>query len=204
MEAVPAANAVAGYSGGGRQVRGLAVPVEGTRVAAGAGMTRAIAILLVVVAAACHPTSILKGRVNALGARLGGVAKVVAVVKPVNVDLKAIAVNTARARVGVVADVIADQQPIAYNQTVDVGSSTAAPAPTTQAPAPIPVTVHRTVAPPAVFVMHGTSRSGRNSCKTYTSMQQCTSECTSSLRASSMSRDPEAPQSCNCLEAAGC
>lgn len=162
-------------------------------------MPRLLAIVILVAATACHPTSMLKGRVQSIGARFGGVAKIVTPKLGVNldnVDVQAVTAIVVQAH----ADNASAGQPIAYTKTVDSGSYTA-PAPSSPAPT---VTVHRTVAPPAVFVMHGQTRGGHNSCKTYTSMEQCTSECTNSLKAGSMTRDPNAAASCSCLELAGC
>ncbi len=139
-------------------------------------------------------------------------AKVVAVVKPATptVDVKAAAVGTIQAAAAArVSSVVAGvpTQRLSVHKTVraDGGADAReAPAPVvTDAPAPA-VIVSRTTAPRAVFVLRGQKHGGGSVCQEYATQDACTSECTSMLRGSSMTKPgPEAVVQCSCTELDG-
>jgi len=187
------------------QGRTIAGAREGIALALDERMARTLLLTILVVASACHRPS-LTGGVKSLGASVGRVGgSLAAVVKPVTTAVKPVTAqvdpDVAAALVAAAAeDQARRQEPI----TVEHRSSHHQQAP---APAPAPnvtVTEHRTVAPPPVFLLHGTTRNGRHTCTQYTSQDECVSSCTSTLKQAAWSKDPDAMQSCNCIEGKGC
>lgn len=164
-----------------------------------------VVVSLLAAVAACHPPS-LRSRAKSLGAGVVSLgAKTVAIVKPlaptvqVDANVQAVATDMLRAKV---EQRVAAQEPIVL--TKSVRSSNANRAPEQQAPADVPVTIHRTQAPPSVFVLHGTTFGGRAVCEQFTAMDACTASCTDRLRINAMNpkaaADPNGTQSCSCVE----
>lgn len=155
-----------------------------------------VVVSLLAASAACHPPS-LASRARSLG------EKTIALVKPlaprvhINADVQALAVSTIRAKA---EQRIAAQEPIVIDQSIRSTSADRGQ----QAPADVPVTYHRTQAPPSVFVMHGTTFGGRAVCEQFTAMDACTASCTDRLKQSAWnpkaSEDPNGTKSCSCLE----
>jgi hypothetical protein len=139
-------------------------------------------------------------------------AKAVAIVKPaapkvaIDADVQALATDTLRAKA---EQRIAAQEPIVIDPSVrssraDRASRHKPPQATAGAPADVPVTIHRTEAPPAVFVLRGTTFGGRAVCEQFSTMADCTSSCTDRLRLHAMTPRASVPasgmQSCSCLQ----
>lgn len=162
-----------------------------------------IVVSLLAAAAACHPMS-LRSRAKSLAAGIADLgAKTVAIVKPVapkihvDADVQAAVTNAVRANA---QQRIAAQEPIVISKSVRRDDRPSVQ----QAPADVPVTIHRTQAPPTVFVMHGTTFGGRAVCEQFTAMDTCTSSCTNALKVNAWnpkaSTDPNGMKSCSCVE----
>ena len=170
---------------------------------------RAIVVVSLLVAlTACQPPS-LRSRAKALGSGMANLgAKTVAIVKPlaptvqIEADVQALVADTVRAKT---EQRIAAQEPIVIDKSIRPSRSEGRrPEPQQQAPADVPVTIHRTQVPPSVFVLRGTTFGGRAVCEQFAAMAECTASCTDRLKLHAMTPRASVPsggmQSCSCLQ----
>ncbi|HEU0034233.1 MAG TPA: hypothetical protein VFQ53_26595 [Kofleriaceae bacterium] len=165
-------------------------------------MRRAVLFAFLFAITACHRPSLTRS-FGRLGGRVAVVVKPIAPRLHVQVDGRAVASTAMRQTGHGQIAAIVDGQPVQIQRHHTVAPVDEAP-PVTEQPAPTTIVTHRTTAPKPVPVLHLQTRSGKHTCTAYESMEQCTAECTNTLRMSAMSTDPNAPQSCNCIETAGC
>lgn len=123
-------------------------------------------------------------------------SKIVAVVRPVAPDAKVLASVAAQ-------QALANQQPITIHRSITKRDEPA-PAPTASSPEPTVTVHHVDAAKPTQFVLHGTTHGGKAFCRSYPTMDECTTSCTQMLRVT-MLRKPEDGDtaSCSCLEQDG-
>jgi len=168
-------------------------------------LAAALAVLVVLVLAACHrprPVSI-RDRARSLLAAMKPIA--------VKVDIRAVLKGATHAATDRAIDHAADRAARDANRPRPAPRPEPQPQPDQrpdqpdQRQDPPPVTIDRVDASkPTVFAMRWQTRGGKASCEVHTNKDDCTRACTALLQSFAMKKpDDSTPQGCTCLEQDG-